>query len=83
MSLSILKVFFYRSLLSLNVKEIFNHTTVKMVNKPKSVRKLLISNLCREAEGLSGGLVVKNLPASAGVTGSIPGPGRSRVPRSS
>ena len=45
-SLSILKVFFYKSLLSLHVKEIFNHTTVKMlINKQKSVQKLLISNL--------------------------------------
>ena len=29
-----------------------------------------------------GGAVVKNLPASAGDTGSIPGPGRSHMPRS-
>ena len=28
-------------------------------------------------EGFPGGLVVKNLPANAGDTGSIPGPGRS------
>ena len=34
----------------------------------------------REAEGSPGGSVVKNLPASAGDTGSIPGPGRSHVP---
>ena len=30
-----------------------------------------------------GGSVVKNLPASAGHVGSIPGPGRSPVPRGS
>ena len=30
-----------------------------------------------------GGSVVKNLPANAGHVGSIPGPGRSRVPRGS
>ena len=29
---------------------------------------------------LPGGAVVKNLPANAGDTGSIPGPGRSHVP---
>ena len=29
-----------------------------------------------------GGAVVKNLPANAGDTGSIPGPGRSHMPRS-
>ena len=29
-----------------------------------------------------GGSVVKNLPANAGETGSIPGPGRSHMPRS-
>ena len=29
-----------------------------------------------------GGAVVKNPPASAGDTGSIPGPGRSHMPRS-
>ena len=32
--------------------------------------------------GLPGGAVVKNPPASAGDTGSIPGPGRSHVPQS-
>ena len=29
-----------------------------------------------------GGIVVKNLPANAGDTGSSPGPGRSHMPRS-
>ena len=29
-----------------------------------------------------GGTVVKNPPANAGDTGSIPGPGRSHMPRS-
>ena len=31
----------------------------------------------------SGGLVVKNLPTSAGVTGSIPAPGRFHMPQGS
>ena len=33
-------------------------------------------------EGFPGGAMVKNLPASAGDTGSSPGPGRSRMPQS-
>ena len=33
-------------------------------------------------EGFPGGAVVKDPPASAGDTGSSPGPGRSHVPRS-
>ena len=32
--------------------------------------------------GLPGGTVVKNPPANAGDMGSIPGPGRSHMPRS-
>ena len=37
---------------------------------------IIIDSEC-EREGLPGGSVVKNLPASAGDTGSIPGSGRS------
>ena len=33
-------------------------------------------------EGLPGGAVVKNPPANAGDTGSIPGLGRSHMPQS-
>ena len=33
-------------------------------------------------EDFPGGAVVKNPPANAGDTGSIPGPGRSHMPRS-
>ena len=33
-------------------------------------------------EGFPGGAVVKNLPADAGDTGSIPGPGKSHMPQS-
>ena len=33
-------------------------------------------------EGFPGGSVVKNLPASAGDTGSFPDPGRSHMPQS-
>ena len=37
----------------------------------------------KEWRDFPGGAVVKNLPANAGDTGSIPGPGRSHMPRSS
>ena len=33
-------------------------------------------------EGFPGGTVDKNLPVNAGDTGSVPGPGRSHMPRS-
>ena len=36
---------------------------------------------CKPLWGFLGGSVVKNLPADAGDTGSIPGPGRSHMPR--
>ena len=35
-----------------------------------------------EIEGFPGGAVVENLPANAGDTGSYPGLGGSRMPRS-
>ena len=38
-----------------------------------------IKTNCRD---FPGGAVVKNPPAKAGDTGSIPGPGRSHMPRS-
>ena len=36
----------------------------------------------KEPRGFPGGAVVENLPASAGDTGSSPGPGRSHMPQS-
>ena len=36
----------------------------------------------RKVQDFPGGTVVKNPPANAGDTGSIPGPGRSHMPRS-
>ena len=42
-------------------------------------RSLKISGI----RGFPGGAVVENLPANAGDTGSSPGLGRSRMPRSS
>ena len=39
-------------------------------------------NILKEAEGFSGGEVVKNPPANAGDTGLSPGPGRSHMLRS-
>ena len=38
---------------------------------------------CIKIEGFPGGSVVKNPPANAGDTGSIPGPGGSHMPWSS
>ena len=38
-------------------------------------------NLKESAKGFPGGAVVKNPPANAGDTGSIPGPGRSHMLR--
>ena len=40
------------------------------------------SNLKKEEQGFPGGAVVENPPVSAGDMGLIPGPGRSRMPRS-
>ena len=48
-------------------------TAIKVVFDIKI--QLLVSRLVR----IPGGLVVKNLPANAGDTGSIPGPGRSHT----
>ena len=36
----------------------------------------------KRIEGFPGGSVVKKLPANAGDTGGIPGPGRSHMPQS-
>ena len=44
----------------------------------------LLLHFCQKSAGqdFAGGTVVKNPPANAGDTGSIPGPGRSHMPRS-
>ena len=54
---------------SLSVKQGYRSSFCKVVLKIK----------CRD---FPGGAVVKNLPANAGDTGLIPGPGRSHMPRS-
>ena len=43
----------------------------------------MIRGACQNAYGggFPGGVVVKNLPANAEDMGSIPGPGRSHMPR--
>ena len=43
------------------------------------ILNLNLKSCCR---GFPGGTVVNNLPASAGDTGSSPGPGRSHMPQS-
>ena len=41
-----------------------------------------INTIKNKTSGFPGGAVVKNPPVNAGDTGSVPGPGRSHVPRS-
>ena len=53
---------------------VINNVGIKKHWKDKHMRRCL--------RGFSGGAVVKNPPANAGDTGSIPGPGRSHMPRS-
>ena len=49
----------------------------------KKQNEVEIGNLPeKEFRGFPGGAVVENLPANAGDTGSSPGLGRSRMPRS-
>ena len=44
--------------------------------------KILVHRIYKELlRDFPGGAVVKNLPANAGDTGLIPGPGRSHMPR--
>ena len=43
---------------------------------------LIASPLLKSGWDFPGGTVVKNPPANAGDTGSIPGPGRSHMPQS-
>ena len=49
--------------------------------KPKT--KVYIQHLKSQRKDVPGGPEVENLPAGAGVTGSIPGPGRFHKPRGS
>ena len=56
-------------------------TLTKLTNK-KGMNYSTIPNSRRLLSGFPGGAVVKNPPASAGYTGSSPGPGRSHMPRS-
>ena len=56
-----------------------------LIYKVKDHISLIVSFcfLQKITQGFPGGAVVKNLPASAGDTGSSPGPGRSHMPQSS
>ena len=50
-------------------------------SKQKKKKKVLSTFICKEEkQDFPGGAVVKNPPASAGDTGSIPGLGRSHMP---
>ena len=54
---------------------------VRIGKSRKIIQEEGTNNICRE--DFPGGAVVKNLPANAGDTGSIPGLERSHIPRSS
>ena len=49
---------------------------------PSTLKITIQQVLKKYFSGFPGGIVVKNLPANAGDTGSSPGPGSSHVPRS-
>ena len=59
---------------------------INMISMERGTDKRWGARGCREAnlkerlEDFPGGAVVKNLPANAGDTGSIPVPGRSHMP---
>ena len=59
-------------------KELFMFTEGKLQKKCKWLKNTLKNS----AWDFPGGAVVRKLPANAGDTGSIPGPGRSHMPRS-
>ena len=51
-------------------------------DRPAQLPGKNVEGALRMWQGFPGGAVVKNPPASAGDTGSSPGPGRSHMPRS-
>ena len=58
-------------------------TKILQVAWPGQKKKKKIYKVLKNfTSDFSGGIVVKNLPANAGDTGSSPGPGRSHMPRS-
>ena len=56
-----------------------DHSLIRLKNMKFPIKKQNIEN----SREFPGGSVVKNLPASAGDMGSIPGSGRSHMPHSS
>ena len=68
-----------RCLTSLIIREVQIKTTIRYHFTP--VRLAIIKKATNNWD-FPGGAVVKNPPANAGDTGSIPGPGRSHMPRS-
>ena len=47
-----------------------------------SIKRLYKASIKEFKQDFPGGAVVKNLPVNAGITGSIPGLGRSHMPQS-
>ena len=66
------------------IKQILTHLKGRMDNNTVIVKDLntSLSTMNRSFMGFPGGTVVKNPPANAGDTGSIPNPGRSHMPQS-
>ena len=62
-----------------SVPSVLVYPTVSFVERVETFLPSRTSDLW----GFPGGPVVKNMPVSAGDTGSIPGPGRFHVPRGS
>ena len=53
-------------------------------SQPLRTQEMYIKHICNKQKnkGFPGGSMVKNPPANAGDTGSIPGRGRSHMPQS-
>ena len=56
---------------------------MQLIEKADTIRAFMVCyKRSLESGGFPGGAVVGNLPANEGGHGSIPGPGRSHMPRS-
>ena len=67
--------------LKLNIYIPYN-PSISHLGKFPTEMLIFTKDIYKNVQGFPDGAVVKNLPANAGDTGSIPGPGRSHMPRS-